>query len=99
MIVTFSTILSPLLVCQYHPHTKIKGAVFFLKHFMYCKCNNTRICSDPELWRMIGTALLIDAFNSTSCGIHSLPLDTAELWTAVTRELLFAGGAYAKSLP
>lgn len=48
---------------------------------------------------MIGTPVIIDAFISASSDIHSLPLETAELWTAVTRELLFAGGAYAKSLP
>lgn len=71
----------------------------FDSNFVYYKCSHTGICSDPESWRMIGTTLIIDAFNSTGCDIHSLPLQTAELWTAVTRELLSAGGAYAKSLP
>lgn len=66
---------------------------------MCYKSNNPRICSDAESWRMIGPTLRIDAFNSASCDIHSLPLETAELRTADTRELLFAGGAYAKSLP
>lgn len=70
MIGKSSSNFSALLVCQHHLHMEIKGGwVFFFKYFLCYKCNYTRICIGAVLLRMMGTTLIVGAFNFTGCDI------------------------------